>query len=416
MLMVPTVFGEVRGTHHFTSSFLGKSGKTNISPRQLDTTIDIEATLFAVSYLDTPRRIAFTLGSSILPVTISTRSGTSRNPTDTRRNLSSRLLKLGGMPLLSRMASNITKLDAMPTLTALYKSKKLEPSSSPIKNATSAHNDIISLYRGDITKLEIDAIVNAANESLLGGGGVDGAIHRAAGPGLLKECRTLNGCDTGDAKITDAYKLPCKKIIHTVGPVYGSTKRSGEHETLLRSCYSRCLDLAKDNECKSIAFNCISTGVYGYPSDEAAETAVDEVKIWLDKNQGIMERVVFCVFLEKDEKAYQKYLPEYFVSTEGANADDGESASTSDVLDTPAENPSQEGQPLAKRKRSDDDDDEDKASVEGLTGEDSRPQKSIKDTTGEEDCGHDKGISSTNSSSQELSCSTKTTVITYRRR
>ncbi|GAB7337240.1 hypothetical protein MBLNU457_g2613t1 [Dothideomycetes sp. NU457] len=280
------------------------------------------------------------------------------------------------------MASKITKLDAMPTLTTLYKSKKLKPASKPLENATSAYNDIISLYRGDITKLEIDAIVNAANESLLGGGGVDGAIHRAAGPELLKECRTLNGCDTGDAKITDAYKLPCKKIIHTVGPVYGSTKRSGKHETLLRSCYRRCLDLAKDNECKSIAFNCISTGVYGYPSDEAAETAVDEVKNWLDKNQGIMERVVFCVFLEKDEDAYLDYLPEFFVPAEGAKADDCESTSTSVVSDTPAERLSQEDQILAKRKRAEDDDDEEDEASTALSGEDSRPQKSKKDTNG----------------------------------
>lgn len=319
------------------------------------------------------------------------------------------------MPLLSKMASNITKLDAIPTLTALYKSKKLEPSSKPRKNATSTHDDIISLYRGDITKLEIDAIVNAANESLLGGGGVDGAIHRAAGPDLLKECRTLNGCDTGDAKITDAYKLPCKKIIHTVGPVYGSTKRSGEHETLLRSCYRRCLDLAKDNKCKSIAFNCISTGVYGYPSDEAAETAVDEVKSWLDKNQGIMERVVFCVFLEKDEKAYQEYLPEYFVPAEGAKADDCESASTSVIPDTPAEQASQEEQPLAKRKRSEDDNDEERESAANPVAEDSRPQKSMKDTIGKLDRGRDDTTRFTDLFLQKLHHSKKITIITHRR-
>ena len=131
----------------------------------------------------------------------------------------------------------------------------------------------------DITKLSTDAIVNAANESLLGGGGVDGAIHRAAGPQLLEECATLDGCDTGSAKITDAYRLPCKKVIHAVGPVYYSTKREGMHEKLLSGCYTTSLDLAAQNDCKSLAFSALSTGVYGYPSDEAAETAIRAVKV-----------------------------------------------------------------------------------------------------------------------------------------
>ena len=261
------------------------------------------------------------------------------------------------MPFLSKMASNLTTLGSIPTLTLLYKLKKLVPASTLHKGATSDYNDILSLIRTDITKLQVDAIVNAANESLLGGGGVDGALHRAAGPRLLKECRTLDGCDTGDAKITDAYNLPCKKVIHTPGPIYGSTKAKGNHETLLRSCYRRCLDLAKENGCKSLAFSCLSTGVYGYPSDEAAETAIDEVKIWLDGNKGVMERVIFCAFLEKDEDAYKEYLPTYFPPAQAAREHvkeattegEKEDGRIHDLPDVPAKEPLQEGQPKAKR-------------------------------------------------------------------
>lgn len=213
------------------------------------------------------------------------------------------------------MASNILPLTEIPTLTLLYKLNRLSPATkTPHTGATSRFNDKISLIRTDITKLRLDSIVNAANESLLGGGGVDGAIHRAAGPDLFKECKTLGGCETGEAKITDAYELPCKKVIHTPGPVFGfgSKHRKGAtHEDLLRSCYRNCLDLAKKNECKSVAFSCLSTGVYGYPSDEAAEVAIQEVKGWLEEtdNAEVMERVVFCCFLEKDERAYEKLLP-----------------------------------------------------------------------------------------------------------
>ena len=159
------------------------------------------------------------------------------------------------------------------------------------------------LFKGDITKLKVDAIVNAANKTLLGGGGVDGAIHRAAGPELLTECRSLNGCETGDAKITRGYKLPAKFVIHTVGPVWHGGK-SGESEKLA-SCYRRSLEVAIENGVKTIAFPNISTGVYGYPKKEAAEIAVMEVRRFLEISTFI-EKVIFCVFDDENYNIYSK--------------------------------------------------------------------------------------------------------------
>lgn len=218
------------------------------------------------------------------------------------------------MPLLAKTAHRMATvpLSQIPTLPLLYKLNKLRPSSSPRSDATSKYNSKISLIRTDITKLAVDAIVNAANESLLGGGGVDGAIHRAAGPQLLEECEELDGCDTGSAKITNAYRLPSKKVIHAVGPVYYTEKRRGRQEKLLQSCYTMSLDLAVENECRSVAFSALSTGVYGYPSDEAAEAAIKAVKAWLERDEdraAKLDRVVFCSFMEKDEKAYEAHIP-----------------------------------------------------------------------------------------------------------
>jgi O-acetyl-ADP-ribose deacetylase (regulator of RNase III) len=163
----------------------------------------------------------------------------------------------------------------------------------------------IELFKGDITSLKVDAIVNAANSALLGGGGVDGAIHRAAGKELLAECRNLNGCETGDAKITKGYNLPAKFVIHTVGPVWHGG-RSGEPEKLA-SCYRRSLEVAIENGVKTIAFPNISTGVYGYPKIEAAEIAVKAVLSFLNSHNEL-ELVIFCVFDDENFMIYRNLL------------------------------------------------------------------------------------------------------------
>lgn len=164
---------------------------------------------------------------------------------------------------------------------------------------------VMRIVEGDITKLQVDAIVNAANSSLLGGGGVDGAIHRAAGPDLLAECRTLHGCRTGEAKITGGYNLPAKHVIHTVGPIYYG---NGDEAELLESCYKSSMDLARENDIHSIAFSAISTGVYGYPVEAATSIAVNTVREWISNNEDYEIEVVFCCFGGRVTKAYASLL------------------------------------------------------------------------------------------------------------
>ncbi|KAK0621683.1 hypothetical protein B0T17DRAFT_299865 [Bombardia bombarda] len=229
---------------------------------------------------------------------------------------------------LSKMASIIDAAD-IPTISLLYKLNKLTAAApgtalpktllGPLELPTPSKslNDRVALLRGDITTLAVDAIVNAANRYLMGGGGVDGAIHRAAGPALLKECKKLDGCETGSAKMTDAYELPCRKVIHAVGPVY-SLSGDNQSERQLLGCYTTSLQLAAAAGCRSVAFSSISTGVYGYPSRKAASVALSAVRKFLlaqdaGKEQGTrIEKVVFVTFEKKDVNAYNDSISKFF--------------------------------------------------------------------------------------------------------
>jgi len=168
-------------------------------------------------------------------------------------------------------------------------------------------NRCVALYRGDITVLTGDAIVNAANQSLLGGGGIDGAIHRAAGPQLVEECRTLHGCPTGQAKITLGYNLPAKHVIHTVGPI-------GENEEALRSCYENVLRIVKEKHLTTVAICGISTGIYGYPVEKAARVALGTVRKWLQdvENRNCVQRILFVTFTPRETDVYNKLMPVFF--------------------------------------------------------------------------------------------------------
>jgi O-acetyl-ADP-ribose deacetylase len=171
---------------------------------------------------------------------------------------------------------------------------------------TTIVRDKIDIRRGDITRFAVDVIVNAANTSLLGGGGVDGAIHRAAGPQLLAECRTIGGCPTGEARITGGYNLPARFVIHTVGPVYYSTTPE-KAAKLLRRCYENSLALAAQNGVEQIAFPAISCGVYGYPIDKACRVAIDAAIRFLE-TESVVNNVIFVLFSEGDRTVYADYL------------------------------------------------------------------------------------------------------------
>lgn len=266
------------------------------------------------------------------------------------------------------MAPTVIPLAEIPTLSLLYKLQHLVPAeisaSSGLHQPSAQLNSLVSLIRKDITTLQVSAIVNAANNSLLGGGGVDGAIHRAAGHELVEECQKLRGCATGSAKITSAYELPCDKVIHAVGPIYWEAKavRPGLEKQLLRSCYRKSLELAVENGCRSIAFSALSTGVYGYPSDEAAKEAIGEVRGWIDENWtpgNLLERIVFVCFEMKDVKAYEKWLPMYFPPTEGDLPHVKEDAKHEELVkempDPPTTEPVQEGEPETKKHKADHD-------------------------------------------------------------
>jgi len=244
----------------------------------------------------------------------------------------------------------------------------------------STNNDInlkLSIWRGDITTIEIDAITNAANGSLMGGGGVDGAIHAAAGSALRAECETLRGCDTGDAKITAGYKLPAKYIIHTVGP-------RGEHSEKLKSCYIRCLELMKENHLTSLAIPCISTGIYGYPNEAAAHVALNTVREFLEKDDYAekVERIIFCLFLATDVRIYQNLMQVYFpiqthdIATKKDEID--KESSTSDLPKEDSEEQTSQPHDLATKK--------DESTLSDLPKEDSEEQTS----QSEPDLGHTK--------------------------
>ncbi|XP_017318954.1 ADP-ribose glycohydrolase MACROD2 isoform X2 [Ictalurus punctatus] len=234
-----------------------------------------------------------------------------------------RLLSLGPEERRKEYGDNYVALDKIPTWRHHHSRESDEEEENPVSLC-----DKVSLYKGDITILEVDAIVNAANSSLLGGGGVDGCIHRAAGHYLYEECHSLNGCETGKAKITCGYDLPAKYVIHTVGPIargnVGMVQKAD-----LASCYKSSLKLVKDYSLRSVAFPCISTGIYGFPNEPAADIALNTVRDWLEENRDKIDRIIFCVFLENDYGIYNRKMSDYF-PPDNEECEEGNVAHTED--------------------------------------------------------------------------------------
>lgn len=247
-------------------------------------------------------------------------------------------------------------------------------------------SDKVSLYKGDITVLEVDAIVNAANSSLLGGGGVDGCIHKAAGSCLYDECQSLNGCETGKAKITCGYDLPARYVIHTVGPM--ARTHVGPTETNdLTSCYQNSLRLMKEHGLRTVAFPCISTGIYGFPNEPAAEIALNTVKSWIEENPDKITRVIFCVFLETDFVIYKKKMSVMFQDAaapkeeiedgdrdkeETGDEDEGdEDAAGNKDVEMESQNPDENLESMEQSGAKDQEENEDQGKVEeSVTGKD----------------------------------------------
>ncbi|TFK75142.1 A1pp-domain-containing protein [Pluteus cervinus] len=241
-------------------------------------------------------------------------------------------------------------VDAIPTIAKLYGKEVLKRAETERYPFNKVLLERVSLFQGDITRLKLDCIVNAANKSLLGGGGVDGAIHSAAGPKLLEECRTLNGCMTGQSKITRGYNIPASHIIHTVGPVYSESAKEEKAE-LLASCYRTSLELAVENSLRHIAFPSVSTGIYGYPIADATDIALDEVRKFLETENGSkLERVILVVWSDRDKGVYQQMIPGYFPPPpEGDIAADGE-VEAEDAKPAPEKSvPEGEGKPEEKQ-------------------------------------------------------------------
>lgn len=202
--------------------------------------------------------------------------------------------------------NTIKSLSDIPSLPDIYLKYSFKPKAA-LEEHNATFNKKTALICHDITKLRVDAIVNAAKQSLLGGGGVDGAIHKAVGPQLLAECKTLKGCKTGSAKITKGYKIPAKKIIHAVNPVYNN---ENQPEALLRGCYRKALELCDEHKLKSAAFNAISTGIYGYPKKEAAVVAISEFRKFFNEGKGKgINKIVYCSYPPQDEKHYYGTVP-----------------------------------------------------------------------------------------------------------